>query len=148
MNRDEHLMVIGMEECNEIAQRLSKALRFGLEEIQATGPAPTGGPDEALTNRERIRKEYSDLAATLEMLGISAPKGSWMDEKRAKVEKFLAYSQEVGTLRERPASETTKPVAAICPRQPNNGPHCACWSVGGICCKCREQRPASETEGT
>jgi hypothetical protein len=51
-------------------------------------------------------------------------------------------------LRERPASETTKPVAAICPRQPNNGPHCACWSVGGICCKCREQRPASETEGT
>ncbi len=32
------------------------------------------------------------------MLGIGAPLGKWMDEKRAKVETFLAYSAEIGTL--------------------------------------------------
>lgn len=101
MTTDEHLMVIGMEECAEIAQRLSKALRFGMEQIQAeAGHAVTGDPDESLTNRDRIRKEYSDLAAVLEMLGIGAPLGSWMDAKRAKVETFLEYSKIVGTLTE------------------------------------------------
>src|SRR3990167_1162856 len=99
MDRQEHLMVIGMEECAEIAQRLSKALRFGMEQVQAeAGHAVTGDPDELLTNRERIRKEFSDLASVLEMVGIGAPRGKWMDEKREKVERFLTYSAEVGTL--------------------------------------------------
>lgn len=93
-------MTIGMEECAEIAQRISKAARFGMEEIQASAShgVTAGDPDEMLTNRERIRKEYSDLAAVLEMLGIGAPLGRWMDEKRAKVERFLEYSAECGTL--------------------------------------------------
>lgn len=99
MTRDEHLMTIAMEECAEVAQRLSKALRFGMEQTQvAAGHAVTGDPDESLTNSERIRKEYSDLAAVLEMVGIGAPLGRWMDEKRAKVEHFLEYSATCGTL--------------------------------------------------
>lgn len=108
MTREEHLLTIAAEECAEIAQRISKALRFGMEQVQAkAGHAVTGEADESLTNRERIRKEYSDLAATLEMLGIGAPLGSWMDDKRAKVERFLAYSAECGTLV--PKSESEAP---------------------------------------
>lgn len=91
MNRTEHLLIIAMEECNEVAQRCSKALRFGLEEVQ---------PGQDLTNIQRIRQEYSDLAAVLEMLGVGAPLGRDMDGKRAKVEKFLAYSADLGTLQE------------------------------------------------
>ena len=101
-------MVIGMEECAEIAQRLSKALRFGMEQVQAeAGHAVTGDPDELLTNRERIRKEFSDLASVLEMVGIGAPLGKWMDEKREKVERFLTYSAEVGTLGQADAGTPT-----------------------------------------
>lgn len=102
MTRLEHLLTIGMEECNEVAQRLSKALRFGLDEVQAKAAhgVVTSDPDESLTNAERIRKEYSDLAAVLEMIGIGAPLGRWMDEKRAKVEMFLEYSRSVGTLQD------------------------------------------------
>lgn len=102
MTREEHLQVIGMEECDEISQRLSKALRFGLMEVQ---------PGQSLTNLERIRYEYSHLAAVLEMIappspsggGIHPPNGRWMDEKRAKVEQFLAYSAECGTLTSSPS---------------------------------------------
>lgn len=98
MTRQEHLLTIAIEECNEVAQRLSKALRFGLEEIQ---------PGQQLTNRERIRYEYSDLAAVLEMLDpatngaggkIHPPNGMFMDRKREKVETFLTYSEQCGTL--------------------------------------------------
>lgn len=109
MTRDEHLMVIGMEECAEIQQRLSKALRFGLEQTQAeAGHAVTSGPEESMNNRDRIRAEFSDLATVLEMLGIGAPLGRLMDAKRAKVEHFLRYSAEVGTL----TDKLTQPGAA------------------------------------
>lgn len=109
MTRNEHLLVIAIEECNEVAQRLSKALRFGLEEIQ---------PGQSLTNTERIRYEYSDLAAVLEMIApptaaggvIHPPNGKAMDAKREKVEHFLRYSAEIGTL-------TSPPPAAETPRQ-------------------------------
>jgi len=59
MTRSEHLLVILAEECNEVAQRVSKALRFGLEEIQ---------PGQGKTNAERISDELDDLMAVLEML--------------------------------------------------------------------------------
>jgi hypothetical protein len=37
MTRKEHLLVIAMEECNEVAQRLSKALRFSLHRLDTNG---------------------------------------------------------------------------------------------------------------
>lgn len=97
MNRLEHLLTIAAEECAELAIRLSKAKRFGLHEIQ---------PGQSLTNLERCRYEYSDLAATLEMIAppsaaggqIHPPSGRMMDEKREKVEQFLRYSAECETL--------------------------------------------------
>jgi hypothetical protein len=97
MTRLEHLLTIAMEECSELAQRLSKAQRFGLEEVQ---------PGQLLTNLERIRYEYSDLVAVLEMIAppsaaggkIHPPLGTAIDAKRWKVERFLAYSAECGTV--------------------------------------------------
>jgi len=98
MNRTEHLLSILAEECAEVAQRASKAARFGLTEVQ---------PGQPLTNAERILEEMFDVFAMFEMLteeeclpdicdGDDARAA--MDAKKAKVEKFLAYSRECGTL--------------------------------------------------
>ena len=96
MNRTEHLLTILGEEGVEVSQRCSKALRFGLSEIQ---------PGQELTNAERIRGEYIDLLASMRMLveeGVIAPVTDddlpAMEAKRQKVEKFLAYSRACGTL--------------------------------------------------
>lgn len=96
MTRREHLYVIAMEECDELSQRFSKALRFGGDEIQL---------GQAETNRTRVLREFADLLAAMEMLGFTPvvrPDNalrSW-DAKKAKVEQYLAYSTECGTLTE------------------------------------------------
>lgn len=96
MNRQEHLLTILGEEGVEVAQRCTKALRFGLSEIQ---------PGQELTNAQRIRGEYIDLLAVMRMLvedGAIEPVTDddlpVMEQKRQKVEKFLVYSRECGTL--------------------------------------------------
>ncbi len=99
MTRDEHLYTIAGEEAVEIAQRCSKAVRFGGAEVQ---------PGQTLDNRTRILQEYADLVGVLEMLGFSVGPGPldplrpWVDAKKLKVEQFLRYSEECGTLQ--PAS--------------------------------------------
>lgn len=94
MNRREHLLTILAEECAEVAQRASKALRFGLGEVQ---------PGQSLTNAERIVGELTDLFSVVSMLvdeehinlcGNVAVERA----KRAKVEKFLQLSEQLGTL--------------------------------------------------
>ena len=105
MTRQEHLLIIAAEECVEVAQRLTKALRFGLDEVQPNatdGIHPPTNPD-GLTNRERVMREYYDLRAVLGMAGFDA----WDVSDRArrceeakveKVERFLRYSATCGTL--------------------------------------------------
>lgn len=94
MTREEHLLTIAAEECAEVAQRLSKALRFGMDEVQ---------PGQELTNRERIYEEYWHLRAVLGMCEIDAW-GTSSDSTAAeggkvlKVEQFLEYSRQQGTL--------------------------------------------------
>ncbi|HEY1187148.1 MAG TPA: hypothetical protein VGE74_05790 [Gemmata sp.] len=89
MTRTEHLLTILSEECAEVAQRVSKALRFGLAEVQ---------PGQGLTNTERVEYELSDLFAVVEMLVeervIADPTVSDFAKrlKKAKVEKFLVFS--------------------------------------------------------
>ena len=99
MTREEHLHTIAAEECAELAQRFSKANRFGDHEIQ---------PGQELSNRQRILYEFADLVGVMEMLGFfpfglrTGPNDALrpeIDAKKAKVEKFLAYSAECGTLR-------------------------------------------------
>ena len=93
MTRDEHLMTIAMEECAELAQRISKALRFGMGQVQ---------PGQPFDNRERAIEEYAHLIAAMEMIGIplAAVPEEAIDAKREKVEKFLRYSEKLcGTIR-------------------------------------------------
>jgi hypothetical protein len=95
MKRDEHLLVILAEECAEVTKEVSKALRFGLDDKEL-------GKQE--TNRERISKEVADLIGVFEMLcdsGIIKPYLLYDTEaKKIKVEKYLKYSKEVGTLQD------------------------------------------------
>src|SRR6476620_1516841 len=97
MTRKEHLLIIAMEECNEVAQRISKALRFTLEEVQ---------PEQNLNNADRIIQEFNDLTAVMLMLEeegfIKNPPATalfQMKAKKIKVEKFLNHSESVGTLK-------------------------------------------------
>jgi NTP pyrophosphatase (non-canonical NTP hydrolase) len=98
MTRTEHLLTILAEECAEVAQRASKALRFGPHEKQ---------PGQDYTNLERIEAEMADLLGAYLMIADET-KGMYQPEtllgmrnlKKAKVEKFLNYSRECGTLRE------------------------------------------------
>lgn len=102
MTRLEHLLVRAMEECNEVAQRLSKALIFGLDQIQEDPDDQPQQNPERLDNRERIRREYVDLKAVLEMVDVQLT-GHLRGEihaKQAKVERYLDRSRRCGTLQE------------------------------------------------
>lgn len=95
MTRVEHLLICLMEECNEVSQRVSKALRFGLDEIQ---------PDQEFTNAQRMIAELQDLMAIVHMLNQAGViPDQWLSfpaikSKELKVEKFLEYSRQCGTL--------------------------------------------------
>lgn len=106
MTRTEHLLFILAEECAEVAQRASKAARFGLAEVE---------PGQAKTNARRVMDEMNDLIAVYQMIAgpIVSPTSplfegdpaEWMAAiraKQAKVEKFLRYSAECGALQPDP----------------------------------------------
>lgn len=97
MTRQEHLLTHSAEECNEVAQRLIKALRFGLGEIYLHHPDGL-----TRTNAERIMAEFTDLIAVMDMAGfpLSVISDKAIDEKQAKVEKYLRYSKSLGLLTE------------------------------------------------
>lgn len=95
MKRQDHLLWILAEECAEVAHRASKAARFGIDEVK---------PGESLTNEDRLLAELNDLLAVVEMLqadGIVravAFDRNLIAEKKARVERYLEYSRECGTL--------------------------------------------------
>jgi hypothetical protein len=96
MNKDEHIMATAAEEAVEVAQRITKALRFGLTEVQ---------PGQPFTNAERILEEYHDLHAMMEWMadrglipGDLLPSTAKAIRKVQKVEKFMGISREQGVL--------------------------------------------------
>lgn len=96
MTRTEHLLDILIEECAEVIQRATKAKRFGLKETQ---------PGQEHDNAERISYELADLFAVVELLeeeeALVEPHyldGAILNAKKEKVEKYLKYSVECGTL--------------------------------------------------
>ncbi len=93
MTDDEHLLQIVAEECAEVAQRVSKALRFGLTEVQ---------PGQPFTNAERIMVEFDDLYAVIVMCQDRGliPGGDMarISAKKTKVEKYMEYAKEQGTI--------------------------------------------------
>lgn len=62
MDNKERLMIIAMEECAEIQQEISKALRFGVYNHHPNNPY--------ITNGERILREFHQLRAVMDMLII------------------------------------------------------------------------------
>lgn len=97
MTKDEHFLMCLAEECAEVAQRITKALRFGLDETQE---------GHALNNRERITEELYDLTAVATLcerrgliLGV-VPNERTIQTKRDKIERYLNISREQGTLTE------------------------------------------------
>ena len=89
MTKEQHLLIILSEECAEVTQAVSKALRFGLEDTN-----PTTG----ITNRFEIIKELSELFGVYEMLRDNGTLHTMRDEdikkKKEKVEHFMKYSIE------------------------------------------------------
>ena len=89
MNREEHLLVILVEECAEVAKEASKAIRFGLDEVM---------PGQPRTNSERILAELQDLWAAVEMLGLQHVDREAIERKKTKVAEFMSYAEQCGTL--------------------------------------------------
>lgn len=94
MNEIQLLLISLMEECDELSQRCSKALRFGLSEVQ---------PGQELTNEERINYEFNDLMAIVKMLSLH---GIHLYElttpqiaKQEKVHKYMKFSRKKGVLK-------------------------------------------------
>ena len=99
MNREQMLLLLLIEECQEVSQRASKAIRFGMDEVQPDQPNGETG-----NNRERLLREFNDLLAVMEMLSDEGHFGhdgifripEWIEEKKKKIEKYLEYSKECG----------------------------------------------------
>lgn len=80
-----------MEECNELSQRASKAIRFGLEEVQE---------GQKLNNTERMINEFNDLMAVVEMMDdlniMPVPhRLQYRIAKKRKIRKWIKYSQDL-----------------------------------------------------
>ena len=94
MKESERLLIVAMEECAEIQQEVSKALRLGTENHHPEQPH--------ITNGERILREYHQLRAVMSLLimkrvikGISeAESNRVFREKVESIEKWEKYSAE------------------------------------------------------
>lgn len=97
MNRQEYLLTSLAEEASEIVHSTTKALRFGLDEIQ---------PGKTETNATRIISEIEDLMIIVEMLQIEGVlpydeyKAESLAAKRAKIERYMEFARECGTLQD------------------------------------------------
>lgn len=95
MNLEQFLLVCLIEECAEVAQRATKALRFGMDEVQ---------PGQDFNNRQRLNEELNDLLTVMDLLveqdGADeiCIDSAAQDAKALKMLKFAAYSVQQGTL--------------------------------------------------
>lgn len=95
MTRIDYLLVVLAEECAELAQACSKAIRFGLND------------DYTLQHpKEMIKREFNDVLAVMEILtteGVfdALPLDREMiTKKQMKIGQFIEYSEKVkGQLR-------------------------------------------------
>ena len=94
MNKEEHLLVCLSEECAEVQQAVSKALRFGLDDCR---------PRSNISNLEDIAKEVNHVHAVVELLieNLGVPftefcKRKEIAEKKDKVKKFMEYAKKRG----------------------------------------------------
>jgi len=88
MTETEHILTILAEECAEVAQRASKAIRFGLHEIQ---------PGQSDDNLRRLEREFSELYEVASMLRLKIREEDRI-AKREKLKMYMDYAREIGTL--------------------------------------------------
>ena len=95
MTKNEYLLICLVEECGEVVQAATKALRFGLEDIN---------PCTGETNKSAIQKELNDIAAIVTMLRrdniIDDNFTKSPTEKIKKVEKWMQYSKDKNVIKE------------------------------------------------
>ena len=93
MNNEEYILTLIAEECNEVAQRATKALRFGLHETQE---------GQKFTNRERLLQEFWDLTTVMRMLYpiTDFENEDWCTDKIERVNKYMEYSRQLNRLDE------------------------------------------------
>ncbi len=93
MTEESYLLLYLAEECAEVQHRISKALRFGLDEIRE-------GHD--FDNRELIGQELDDLFAVVKRLredGILRENSrAGLANKGRKIDRFMDYSRDLGIL--------------------------------------------------
>lgn len=97
MDKEQFYLKLVEEECTEIAQVCSKAIRFGIDNHPPNNPETT--------NRLRLQEEYNDLLATFTLLAKHCGIEVYFDnkliaKKLEKVEKFKQYSIELNKLKE------------------------------------------------
>lgn len=94
MNELEYLLTCVSEEAVEISQRCTKAMRFGIDEVQ---------PGQAFTNEERLWSKVTDLQGTLEKLielrGGGNISRENVDAKKIRIDHFMRYSRSLGCLK-------------------------------------------------
>lgn len=95
MNITEHLLACLIEECAEIQQAATKALRFGLTD---------GYPGADTTNSQDIAREITDLIAVIDICrehGIApqpAEAKAMYEQKIDRVKKYMGYAKTTGAL--------------------------------------------------
>ncbi len=94
MTKEQYLLTCLSEECAEVAQRCTKAIRFGIEEVQ---------DGQELTNLQRLQGEINDFLGVLwalhkEGIDISLTEDEAVLAKRHKVERYYNYSKSIGSV--------------------------------------------------
>jgi len=90
MDREKYLLTCLSEEASEVIHRASKAIRFGLDEVQ---------PGQPSSNRERLCDELCDLLAVVSMLNEEVKLAFSQDlkkeeAKRTRVNHYLGLHIE------------------------------------------------------
>ena len=92
MTDEQYLLTLLAEECAEVSQRATKAIRFGLEDPKGAQP---GFP----SNKERLLEEINDLLVVVEMLfGKNYVDENQQNNKKEKIQKYTQLSKELGQL--------------------------------------------------
>jgi len=97
MTRQEHLVLLVMEEASEVTQEASKVLRFGPDEIY---------PLINKKNSQRLREEINDFRVVVDMLtetgffDRTTLREEAGKEKRNKVEWHINHSKKLGIIGE------------------------------------------------
>ncbi|OJG75617.1 hypothetical protein RV12_GL001420 [Enterococcus quebecensis] len=94
MKKNEYLALVAMEECAEIQQALSKAIRFGFDDHHPDRPEET--------NEEQMLIEFYQLIAMIEELHKQGIIGGFTpnkidkvkQDKIEKVYKYMEYSKK------------------------------------------------------